>query len=68
MEANLLADASKAARLPDGAPLDYAPSNEQAVVFLFSHLAYWPELRRIVLARNPQAERALRAYGPERVQ
>jgi hypothetical protein len=27
------------ARLPDGAPLDYAPSNELGVVFLFSHLA-----------------------------
>ena len=27
------------ARLPDGAPLDYAPTNEQGVVFLFSHLA-----------------------------
>ncbi len=26
-------------RLPDGAPLDYAPENEQGVVFLFSHLA-----------------------------
>lgn len=26
-------------RLPDGSPLDYAPDNEQGVVFLFSHLA-----------------------------
>lgn len=26
-------------RLPDGAPLDYAPENEQGVVFLFSYLA-----------------------------
>jgi len=26
-------------RLPDGAPLDYAPNNEQGVVFLFSDLA-----------------------------
>jgi hypothetical protein len=26
-------------RLPDGAPLDYSPNNEQGVVFLFSHLA-----------------------------
>lgn len=26
-------------RLPDSAPLDYAPDNEQGVVFLFSHLA-----------------------------
>ena len=26
-------------RLPDGAPLDYAPNNEQGVVYLFSHLA-----------------------------
>src|ERR1035438_1210212 len=25
--------------LPDGAPMDYAPDNEQGVVFLFSHLA-----------------------------
>src|SRR6266508_4291573 len=29
----------RAARLPDGAPLDYAPDNEQGVVYLFSHLA-----------------------------
>ena len=29
----------RSARLPDGAPLDYAPDNEQGVVFLFSHLA-----------------------------
>lgn len=28
------------ARLPDGSPLDYAPDNEQGVVFLFSHLAH----------------------------
>jgi hypothetical protein len=27
------------AKLPDGAPLDYEPENEQGVVFLFSHLA-----------------------------
>lgn len=26
-------------RLPDGAPLDYAPNNEQGVIYLFSHLA-----------------------------
>jgi hypothetical protein len=26
-------------RLPDRAPLDYAPDNEQGVIFLFSHLA-----------------------------
>lgn len=26
-------------RLPDGSPLDYAPDNEQGVVFLFSHVA-----------------------------
>src|SRR5262245_5209345 len=26
-------------RLPDRAPLDYAPDNEQGVVYLFSHLA-----------------------------
>jgi len=26
-------------RLPDGAPLDFAPDNEQGVVFLFSYLA-----------------------------
>ena len=26
-------------RLPDGSPLDFAPDNEQGVVFLFSHLA-----------------------------
>lgn len=31
--------AFRSARLPDGAPLDYAPDNEQGVVFLFSHLA-----------------------------
>ena len=29
----------RAARLPDGAPLDFAPNNEQGVVYLFSHLA-----------------------------
>ena len=29
----------RTARLPDGAPLEYAPKNEQGVVFLFSHLA-----------------------------
>lgn len=29
----------KPARLPDGAPLEYAPDNEQGVVYLFSHLA-----------------------------
>jgi len=27
------------ARLPDGSPLDYAPNEEQGVVYLFSHLA-----------------------------
>src|SRR5262249_43527073 len=26
-------------RLPDRAPLDYAPDNEQGVIYLFSHLA-----------------------------
>ena len=26
-------------RLPDGAPLDYAPNNEMGVIYLFSHLA-----------------------------
>jgi len=26
-------------RLPDGAPLDYAPNNEQGVIYLFSYLA-----------------------------
>lgn len=31
--------ATRSALLPDGAPLDYAPDNEQGVVFLFSHLA-----------------------------
>lgn len=31
--------AFRPARLPDGAPLDYAPDNEQGVVFLFSYLA-----------------------------
>ena len=31
--------AVRPALLPDGAPLDYAPDNEQGVVFLFSHLA-----------------------------
>lgn len=30
---------TRPARLPDGAPLDFAPDNEQGVVFLFSHLA-----------------------------
>lgn len=29
----------RATRMPDGAPLDYAPNNEQGVVYLFSHLA-----------------------------
>lgn len=29
----------RGALLPDGSPLDYAPDNEQGVVFLFSHLA-----------------------------
>ena len=29
----------KPMRLPDGAPLEFAPENEQGVVFLFSHLA-----------------------------
>lgn len=29
----------RSACLPDGAPLDYAPDNEQGVVYLFSHLA-----------------------------
>ncbi len=30
---------TRPARLPDGAPLDFAPTNEQGVVYLFSHLA-----------------------------
>src|SRR3990172_7087379 len=30
---------TRPARLPDGAPIEYAPENEQGVVFLFSHLA-----------------------------
>ena len=30
---------TKPERLPDGAPLDYAPQNEQGVVYLFSHFA-----------------------------
>jgi hypothetical protein len=30
---------TRPARLPDGAPLDFAPNNEQGVVYLFSHLA-----------------------------
>ena len=34
----------------------------------FKASAYWPERRRIMVARNPQAECALRTYGPERVQ
>lgn len=29
----------RASRLPDGAPMEFAPVNEQGVVFLFSHLA-----------------------------
>lgn len=33
------APSSRPARLPDYAPLDFAPDNEQGVVFLFSHLA-----------------------------
>jgi hypothetical protein len=35
------ADSSDATRTPrlDHAPLDYAPENEQGVVFLFAHLA-----------------------------
>lgn len=28
---------------------------------------YWPELYRMIISRNPVAERALRGYGPERV-
>jgi len=31
--------AYRPSRLPDGAPLDYSPDNEQGVVYLFSHLA-----------------------------
>jgi hypothetical protein len=30
--------------------------------------AYWPELYRMILDRNPSAEKALKPYGPERVQ
>jgi len=32
-------DMARSVRLPAAAPLDYAPENEQGVVFLFSHLA-----------------------------
>jgi len=31
--------AKRPARLPNGAPLVYAPDNEQGLVYLFSHLA-----------------------------
>ena len=30
--------------------------------------AYWPELHRLILARNPSVARALRSFGPERIQ
>lgn len=33
------APSTRPARLPDGAPLDFAPNNEQGVVYLFSSLA-----------------------------
>lgn len=33
------APSTRPARLPDGAPLDFAPTNELGVVYLFSHLA-----------------------------
>lgn len=33
------APSTRPARLPDGAPLDFAPDSEQGVVYLFSHLA-----------------------------
>jgi hypothetical protein len=39
MKNNQKSPEHRPSRLPDGAPLDYAPDNEQGVVFLFSHLA-----------------------------
>jgi hypothetical protein len=39
MKTNHLPPKRRPARLPDGEPLDYAPDNEQGVVYLFSHLA-----------------------------
>jgi hypothetical protein len=39
MSTNHASPKQRPARLPDGAPLDYSPDNEQGVVFLFSHLA-----------------------------
>ena len=39
MSRNGTAALERPPRLPDGAPLDYAPNNEQGVVYLFSHLA-----------------------------
>jgi hypothetical protein len=34
----------------------------------FKASAYWPELYRLILSRNPGVQKALKAYGPERVQ